>query len=174
MPSTYTTGFIKRAWNMEQPHSSGDKYGQRFVGTSGAMLEIGAGAVVRNLNLATSTAGAAQHSTLNPDGLNVLMTSGVYLLNPYRGSHAVIVSYNTENARIKGDPAVDMVHFSLWTSTAKTTHPHVISIKCTSQQGKTMGAWLDVYGVSTHYGLAKYMSSSSVQRGDAFSSSTGA
>ncbi len=172
MPSTYSTGYHKTGFHFEQ--LSTGKIKQRLVSSSGSMIEVGAGGMIRNLNLESgTTAGITQHATLNPDGLTVLATSGVYKLNPYRGSHAVIVSYNTQKSFIKGDPAIDAVHFSLWTSTKNSTDPHVISVKCSSQQNKTMGSWLDIYGLSTHYAVTRLTYSTHADLGDAYSSSTG-
>ncbi len=174
MGSTYSTGYHKTGWHFEQPSTGVIK--QRLVGSSGSVLELQPGAKFRNKGVTTSTAGLARHATLNPDGLNVIETSGVYLLNPYRGSHAVVVSYNTAAIFIKGDSDnVGHVHFQGWLTSSKDTAAHVIKLQASSQLRKCMGSWADIYGISTFRAATRVVESGTggANLSQRFASSTG-
>lgn len=110
--------------------------------SSGAEIHVAAGGKFVNKRVAVST-GVKNTSTLDPNGWYAIGTSGVYEINPTRGSLCTIFVHTTANAFFKGSSELDAVRFP-------TSCHRVIKAKGTTKDNKMNGPGFQIYGFSTH------------------------
>ena len=89
------------------------------------------------------TTGVAQSTTLDPWGTYVLDTSGVYEVNPTRGSLCTIHIHSTAKILFKGSSEVDAVRFP-------SSKRRVLKVWCTTALSLRNQPGFQIFGFTTH------------------------
>jgi hypothetical protein len=104
-----------------------------------ATLTVSSGADFTNKRVGVST-GVKNTSTMDPDGFYAIGSSGVYYVNPVRGSVCRIWVHTTAYAFIRGSNTD--VRFP-------TSKMRCLKVACTTKDQKRWGAGFALYGFST-------------------------
>jgi len=121
--------------------------------SSGAEIKIADGGKLRNTGDPITT-GVAQSTTLSAYGTYVLDTSGVYEVNPQKGSLCTIHFQSTAKVLIKGASEVDAVRFP-------SSKRRVLKVWCTSSLTVRSQPGLQIFGFSTHRAYVRVMAMAS-------------
>jgi len=121
--------------------------------SSGAEIKIAAGGKFKNKGN-TITTGVAQSTTLDPWGTYVLDTSGVYEVNPEKGSLCTIHFQSTAKVLIKGTSEVDAVRFP-------SSKRRVLKVWCTSSLTMRSQPGLQIFGFTTHRAYVRVLAMAS-------------
>jgi len=116
--------------------------GSTLLVNPGGSISVSSGGYFKNKGPRATTA-TKNTSTLDPWGFHAINTSGVYEINPKRGSVCTIFMHTTANAFFKGSSALDPVRFP-------TSAMRVLKVKGTTKDQKRWGGAFQIIGLTSH------------------------
>lgn len=129
--------------------------GSSFIALGGARVYMTSGAIFQNAGVVQSTHTASQ-AILNANGAYILDCTGVFHLNPTRGSRCRIYIDSTKKRYIKGTSETDAVRFGM-----DSTKRRVLVLANTSALTKRMLPGVEIIGWSTHQAMVHYLATPS-------------